>query len=123
VDHPACDTRSQTQVRTITQEAVLACIHNYSEAKNRPVTACHTALWQFPSDMLHAVLNKTMGHLMEMWYLLLKPKYKELWGKSYTKELGRLAQGIPGVSKGTDTIFFIHHEDIPHNRKHNVTYT
>jgi hypothetical protein len=72
--------------------------------------------------MLHAVLDKTTGHLMEMRHLLVNPKYKELWGKSYTKELGHLAQGMPGVSKGTDTIVFICCEDIPHNCKCNVMY-
>jgi hypothetical protein len=113
---------SQTQVRMITQEAVLVCIHNYGEALNHPVMACSTALWQHPSDMLHAVLNKTKGYLMKMQHLLVNPKYKELWGKSYMKELGRLAQGIPGVSKGTSTIIFIH-KDFPHNHKHNITYT
>jgi hypothetical protein len=50
--------------------------------------------------MLHAILDKTTGHFMEMRHLLVNPKYKELWGKSYKKELGSLAQGIPGVSKG-----------------------
>ena len=35
---------------------------------------------------------------MEMRHLLVNPKNKELCGKSYTIELGRLAQGIP---KGT----------------------
>jgi hypothetical protein len=72
--------------------------------------------------MLHAVLNKIMGHLMEMQHLLVNPKYMELWGKSYMIELERLAQGISGVSKSTDTIVFICREDIPHNRKCNVTY-
>jgi hypothetical protein len=89
----------------------------------RPITARHTALGQFPSNMLHAVLDKTMGHLMEMRHLLLvNPKYKELWGKSDTKELGCLAQGIPKVSKGNNTIVFIQHKDIPTNCKRNVTY-
>jgi hypothetical protein len=73
--------------------------------------------------MLHAVLDKTMGHLMEMQHLLVNPKYKELWGKSYTKELGHLAQGMLRVSKGTNTIVFIHRKDIPYNRKCNITYT
>ncbi len=94
---------------------MLACICNYGEVTEHPITAHHTALRQFPSNMLHAVLDKTTGHLMEMWHLLVNPKYKELWGKTYTKELGRLAQGIPGVSKGTDTIIFIQREDIPNN--------
>jgi hypothetical protein len=72
--------------------------------------------------MIHTVLNKTTGNLMEMQHLLVNPKYKELWGKSYTKELSGLAHGILGVSKGTDTIVFIHRKDIPHDRKCNVTY-
>jgi hypothetical protein len=85
------NTCSQTQVHKITQEAVLACIHNYGKALSRPVTACCAALGQYPSNMLHAVLDKTTVHLMEMRHLLMNPKYKELWGKSYTKGLGRLA--------------------------------
>jgi hypothetical protein len=44
--------------------------------------------------------------VLEMQHLLVNPKYKELWGKSYTTELGRLAQGIPGVIKGNNIIMF-----------------
>jgi hypothetical protein len=84
--------------------------------------ACHTAQRQFPTAMLNAVLDKTTGHLMEMRHLLVNPKHKELWGKSYKKELRCIAQGIPGVSKSTNTIVFIQGEDILTNRKHNVTY-
>jgi hypothetical protein len=62
------------------------------------------------------------GKLVEMRHLLINPKNKELWGKSYTTELGRLAQGIPGVSKGTDTIVFIARNEIPFARLKDVTY-
>jgi hypothetical protein len=72
--------------------------------------------------MLHTVLNKTTGHLMGMRHLLVNSKHKEVWGKSYTKKLGRLAQGMPGVSKGTDTIVFIRCKDIPNDCKCDVTY-
>jgi hypothetical protein len=58
---------------------------------------------------------------MEMRQLLRNPKYSNLWGKSYTKELGRLAQGILGT-KGTDTIVFINYDKIPLDRRWNVTY-
>jgi hypothetical protein len=125
LDGPARNTCSQALVQTITQEeAVLACICNYGEVMGSPITACHTAHQQFPTptNMLHTVLDKTMGQLMEMWHLLVNPKYKELWGKSYTNELGHLAQGIHGVSKGTDTIVFIQCKDILNNRKCNVMY-
>jgi hypothetical protein len=49
VDGPACNTHSQTQVQTIIRNAVLACMHNHGEATGRPIMACHTARWQFPS--------------------------------------------------------------------------
>ncbi len=62
------------------------------------------------------------GELLEMWHLLVNPKYKELWGKSYTTELGRLAQGIPGISKGIDTIVFITRDEILFARLKDVTY-
>jgi hypothetical protein len=58
---------------------------------------------------------------MEMGQLLRNPKYSNLWGKSYTKELGHLTQGIPGT-KGTDTIVFIKYDKIPLDQRRNVTY-
>ncbi len=58
---------------------------------------------------------------MEMRQLLRNPKYSNLWGKSYTKELGCLAQGIPGT-KGADTIVFIKYNKIPLDQRWNVTY-
>ena len=57
-----------------------------------------------------------------MCHLLKHPKYKDVWGKSYTTELGRLAQGIPGISKGTNTIVFITRGKIPFERLKDVTY-
>ncbi len=76
----------------------------------------------FPIEILNAVLDMNTGKLLEMRHLLLNPKYKELWGKSYTTELGRLAQGIPGISKGTDTIVLIARDEIPFARLKDVTY-
>jgi hypothetical protein len=59
---------------------------------------------------------------MEMHPLLVNPKGKELWGKSYTIELGCLAQGIPGVSNGTNTIVFIRQDNVPINQRKDITY-
>ncbi len=42
-------------------------------------------------------------------------------GQLYTKELGRLAQGIPGT-KGTDTIVFIKYDKILLDQRRNITY-
>jgi len=39
-----------------------------------------------------------------------------IWSRAMAMELGRLAQGLPGLVDGTNTIRFIHHRDKPANR-------
>jgi hypothetical protein len=119
---PAHNTPSQVQHHTITQEAILACMNICSYITSRSLTPANTARCLFPIEILNAVLDMNTGKLLEMQHLLVNPKYKELWGKSYTTELGRLAQGIPGVSKGTDTIVFIAHNEISFTQLKGVTY-
>ncbi len=84
--------------------------------------AANSACQKFPLEMLIAVLNIDTEKLMEMKHLLVNPKYKEVWGKLYTTELGRLAQGIPGVSKRTDTIVFIQRDKVPIDQIKDVRY-
>ena len=50
------------------------------------------------------------------------PKYCQLYAASYSKELGRLAQGMPGKEEGTNTIYFIDKADIPAEQWKYVTY-
>ncbi len=50
------------------------------------------------------------------------PNYRNLYKNSYSKELGHLAQGIPDVVKGTNTIFFNNRADVPAERWKEVTY-
>jgi hypothetical protein len=121
-DTPAHNTRSQVQHCTITQEAILACMNTCNYISSRSLTPANAARCLFPIEILNAVLDMDTGKLLEMRHLLVNPKYKELWGKSYTTELGRLAQGIPSVSKGTDTIKLIAHDEIPFARLKDVTY-
>jgi hypothetical protein len=124
---PAQNTRSKTgpnctlEVKTIKQEMVLACIETYVEVTQTPLQPARLAQQKFPIVMLDAVLNNNTGELMEMRHLLRNPKYTELWGESYTKEIGQLAQGVSGM-KGTDTIFFIKYDKIPLNRRRHITY-
>ena len=46
------------------------------------------------------------------------PKYKKTWSQSAANEFGQLAQGF----KGTNTIFCIHKNQVPHKRMKNVTF-
>ena len=72
--------------------------------------------------MLNAVLNEEMGELMEYRQVMKCPKYQKLYAKSYSKELGWLAQGIPGFVNGTNTIFFINKTDVPTELWKDATY-
>ena len=49
-------------------------------------------------------------------------KYRQLYATSYRKELGRLAQGMPGNAEGTNTIYFIDKTDTPAEKWKDVTY-
>jgi hypothetical protein len=61
----------------------------------------------------HAVLDQETGELLEYRHLLKHPRFKEVWNRSAADEFGRLAQGIGGRIKGTDTMRFIHKHEIP----------
>ena len=76
----------------------------------------------FPLEILYAVLNEDTGELMEYRALMRNPKYQTLYAQSYAKELGRLAQGIPGMVTGTNTIFFINKSKVPAVRWRDITY-
>ena len=52
--------------------------------------------------------------------LLTDPKYKDIWNKSMSNELGRLAQGNKYGIKSNDAIDFIHKCEVPKEKK--VTY-
>ena len=71
---------------------------------------------QFLCDLAYAVLDdKTGDLLLEYRHLMKHPKYKDVWTKSFGKEIPRLATT-------TETIFFIRKEDIPSDRKGDETY-
>eukprot|EP00956_Cyclotella_meneghiniana_P018032 scaffold29803_cov40-Cyclotella_meneghiniana.AAC.1 len=68
------------------------------------------------------VLDPETGQLLEYRQLLRHPKFKDAWNISAANEFGRLAQGIKGRVKATDTIKFIRKSDIPPDRLKDVTY-
>ena len=67
-------------------------------------------------------MDSTTSELLEYRYLIRNPHYRETWSGAFGKEVGRLAQGLPGVVEGTDTIEFITREDVPRNRIKDCTY-
>jgi hypothetical protein len=73
-------------------------------------------------EQTQLIHDKEMGEYLKYHQLIRDPKYKETWSQSAANEFGRLAQGVGGRFKGTNTIFFIHKNQVPHNRMKDVMY-
>ena len=103
---------------------------NYKEKtrvlpEGQEVSAQKMASRSFPMTWLCEMANFVMGEngeLLEYRHLIANPKTRATWTHSYGNELGRLAQGMPGRAKGTDTIFFIPRHMVPKERTRDVTY-
>jgi hypothetical protein len=72
-------------------------------------------------EMANAVIGED-GELMEYKQLIANHKTRAIWAHSYGNELGRLAQGMPGCNSGTNTIQFIHKNQVPRDRARDITY-
>ena len=72
-------------------------------------------------DMANAVIGEG-GELLEYKHLIDNHKTRATWLHSYGNEIGRLAQGMPGRNTGTNTIVFIHKNQVPKDRTKDVTY-
>jgi len=72
-------------------------------------------------EMANAVIREG-GELLEYKQLIANPKTRATWTHSYGNELGQLAQGMPGCNTGTNTIKFIHKNQVPRERAKDVTY-
>ncbi|KAL7551824.1 hypothetical protein ACHAWF_015016 [Thalassiosira exigua] len=124
---PAANTRSRriqrkTRHRSISDEVMLSCV----EMSSHTFSPRQAAARQYPLALLcelaGAVLDANTGELLEYRHLIKHPHYQETWGDAFGKEVGRLAQGLPGIVEGTDTIDFIMPEDVPSDRRKDCTY-
>ena len=73
-------------------------------------------------DYANNVFDADSGKMLKYWQLLNDPQHQAVWGTLSANELGRLAQGIGNRIKGTDTIFFVHKQQVPRDRMKDVTY-
>jgi hypothetical protein len=69
------------------------------------------------------VMDKNTGKILQYHQLLCHPTLKQAWTKSSANECGRLAKGVGGrIKNPTETIRFIKYEDIPKDRRRDITY-
>jgi hypothetical protein len=65
--------------------------------------------------VIHPVTKQTITQYPKLQH---DPDLKDLWVPAMSKELHRLAQGKPGITKATNTIFFLSHNEIRHIPNH-----
>jgi hypothetical protein len=108
ISPPSANTRQQREVRTLTQDFMLQCmeIPGYKAPFTSKQAAARKYPLQFLCDLAYAVLDDETGNLLEFRHLMKHPKYKDVWTKSFNKEIIHLATM-------TETIFFIQKDAIP----------
>ena len=90
----------------------------YTPYKLRPIAQ--------PPIELHVnnVIDEETGESQSYEQLIKNPKTRATWIKSMCKELGRIAQGYKNLENGTNTVFFMTHNEIKNTPKdRTVTHT
>ena len=100
------ETHTDTQTR----------VHRY------PTRERHNALLQSKMPCINTVIDQKTGDELEYKQLIARPDTKAQWQQSFTNELGRLAQGQDNNNVGTNTINFIPFDNIPTDRRKDITY-
>jgi hypothetical protein len=76
---------------------------------------------EYCNGVVHPITKGTITHYRK---LIKDPLLRDLWLKAMSKELHCLVQGCIGITKGTNTIFFLLHADICNiSSNKTVTYT
>lgn len=104
MDSPAYNTRACHRERTLTHECMTAALFLSKGKFNAQTLAQRKIPLKVLTDLSGAVLDGATGEMLEYRNLVKNPKYREEWSFSFGNEIGRLAQGMPGWMKGTDTI-------------------
>ena len=114
---PSANMRQQEETQTHTHVLMLQCME--IPGYKAPFTAQQAASRKYPLQFLcnlaYAVLNNKTSNLLEYRHLMNHPKYKDIWIKSFRREIHRLATTM-------ETISFVWKEEIPEDRRGNETY-
>jgi hypothetical protein len=132
------NTRSQTM--SIMQEAMLEGVDiskpmyiasqdlgllNYREKLTFKISAKQLSTRKIPMTWFCEMANSIhgeKGELLKYWHLIGNPKIKAVRAHSHGNKIGQLAQGMPGRNTGTNTIFFIQRDQVPHDKMKDTTY-
>jgi hypothetical protein len=73
-------------------------------------------------EQAQLVCNTDTGDYLNYQQLMRDPKHAKVWSESSANEFGWLAQGAGGRVTETNTIFFIRKDQVPIDRRKDVTY-
>jgi hypothetical protein len=110
------------KIKAINRERIKQNIQNTATQRARIPQRHQMQLRQEQREQAQLIYDKESKEYLKYRQLMRDPKYKETWSKSAANEFGRLAQGVGGRYKGTNTIHFIHKNQVPHDRMKDVTY-
>eukprot|EP00956_Cyclotella_meneghiniana_P001303 scaffold1404_cov37-Cyclotella_meneghiniana.AAC.7 len=132
---PAANTRSKVREKKRVLEQKRKLLRKTPEPKPQRASTLHNPTRNLRSavrkiqrveNKVHkalAVMNKKSGKMLNYRQLLRHPDYKKDWSLSSANEFGRLANGVSGrIKNPTNTIKFVRYEDIPKERRKDVTY-
>ena len=84
--------------------------HQTNSGINRPTHWANT--------IIDPIYGASMGHI----HLTRSPNHKVPWTTSFSNKVGRLAQGVGDIMKGTNTIYYIYYALITKDRRSDITY-
>ena len=120
----ARNTRDQITILSVMGKVMLSCCQmsrtSYQIDPRKSASRKH--LLEMFCEMAGAVLNEETGDLLDYCNLIKKPQHKEVWGGSFGKEVGHLAQGLSGIVEDTGIFDLIFKHEIPDNRLKYITY-
>ena len=129
---PSCKTNTRTNKSRLTQPTVSSRSKTRTgnaeavEAQNsRQIMRRMTKNVAKIENEVHqtmAVMDAETVKLLNHRQLRRDPKYSKEWKKSSANKFERLANGVGGKVKGTNTIKFIKRSDMPSDRRKDVTY-
>jgi hypothetical protein len=77
---------------------------------------------QEQGERVQLIRDDETGEYLNYRQLIQDPKHKEIWNTSAANEFGRLAQGVGGRVKATNTILFIRKNQVPKHQMNDVMY-
>jgi hypothetical protein len=112
-DNIANPTSLRQKLANEAKESIAARVERHARES---INAVYTLLENGSTEMAYPVLDVETRKLLEYCQLRRDPRFKDIWERSAANDFGMLAQGVGNQVKGTNTIFFIHKNEVPPDR-------